>query len=161
MRRVIWGTTIPLLFLVSAGLAQEPAASSHVMVAAADITWGPAPPALPKGAMIALLSGDPGSSGPFTVRAKLPAGYRIPPHWHPTDEHLTVLSGTVALGMGDKVDPAMMKELTAGGYAMMTSPMRHYLEAKTEVILQVNGTGPFIVNYVNPADDPRQPPPAK
>jgi quercetin dioxygenase-like cupin family protein len=160
MRRVIAGAAVTLLALVSAGQAQEPSAS-HVLVAAADMEWGPAPAALPKGAMIALLSGDPGSSGPFMVRAKLPAGYRIPPHWHPTDEHLTVLSGTVMLGMGEKVGGAPMKELGPGGYALMPSPMRHYLEAKTEVIVQVNGMGPFTVNYVNPADDPRQAAPAK
>ena len=74
--------------------------------------WGPASPALPPGAQMAVLAGDPGSEGPFVIRIKLPAGYRVPPHWHPVDEHVTIISGTLQLGMGDKFDAASMRALT-------------------------------------------------
>lgn len=78
----------------------------------------------------------------------------IAPHWHPTDEHVTVISGTLALGMGEKVDKASMKEMPVGSYGMLPAEMRHYAMAKTAAIVQVHGMGPFVLNYVNPADDP-------
>jgi quercetin dioxygenase-like cupin family protein len=103
---------------------------------------------------MAVVSGDPGKVGPFVVRLKMPAGYKIAPHWHPADEHATVLSGSFALGMGEKFDPAALKTLPAGGYALLPAEMRHFAMAKTAAIVQVHGTGPFVLNYVNPADDP-------
>jgi anti-sigma factor ChrR (cupin superfamily) len=108
--------------------------------------------------MIAVVSGDPGQAAPFVLRLKAPAGYKIPPHWHPTDEHVTVLSGSFAVGMGEKFDPTAMKTLPAGGFARMPAEMRHFAMAKTATTVQVHGTGPFALNYVNPADDPRQAP---
>jgi ketosteroid isomerase-like protein/quercetin dioxygenase-like cupin family protein len=136
--------------------AAGPPASQHVMLTGRDITWGDAPPALPAGSKMAVISGDPGKAGPFVVRAQMPPGYRIPPHWHPSDEHLTVLSGTVGVGTGDKFDQAALKDLPAGGYTSMPAEMRHFLMAKTATTIQVSGVGPFVVNYVSPADDPRQ-----
>jgi quercetin dioxygenase-like cupin family protein len=84
----------------------------------------------------------------------MPAGYKIAPHWHPTDEHVTVLSGKFALGMGEKLNEAAAKEIAAGGYALLPAEMRHFAVAKTEAIVQVHGMGPFALTYVNPADDP-------
>src|SRR5262245_62810191 len=134
----------------------QDAKSSHVLVSPHDIKWGDPPPVFEKGASFAVISGDPGKSGTFVVRLKMPAGYKIMPHWHPTDEHVTVLAGTFALGMGEKLDPAAAKELTAGGYALLPAEMRHYALAKTAAVVQVHGMGPFQLTYVNPADDPRQ-----
>jgi quercetin dioxygenase-like cupin family protein len=88
------------------------------------------------------------------VRLKMPAGYKIAPHWHPTDEHVTVLAGTFSLGMGDTFDKAAMKDLPAGGYVLLPAEMRHYAMARTAATVQVSGPGPFALNYVNPADDP-------
>jgi len=133
-----------------------PAPASHVMVTPASITWGDAPPSLPPGSRIAVITGDPSKPGPFVLRAQVPAGYRIAPHWHPTDENLTVLSGTVALGMGETWDEAKMQSLASGGYAVLPAEMRHFFMARTASTFQVHGMGPFAVNYVNPADDPRQ-----
>lgn len=127
----------------------------HAMVNAAGLKWGDGPPALPPGAKMAVVSGDPSQPAPFILRAQVPAGYRVPPHWHPTTENLTVLSGTVALGMGDSPDAAM-QELTSGGSAVLPAEMRHVFQAKTAATFQVHGIGPFAVTYVNPADDPRQ-----
>jgi ketosteroid isomerase-like protein len=134
--------------------APTPISSAHVMANASALTWGPAPPSLPPGAKMAVISGDPSKPEPFTVRAQLPAGYKIAPHWHPTDEHVTVLSGTIAMAMGDQFDQAALTDLPAGGYAALPATMHHYLLAKTPATIQVHGMGPLAVNYVNPADDP-------
>jgi ketosteroid isomerase-like protein/mannose-6-phosphate isomerase-like protein (cupin superfamily) len=129
-----------------------PATGPHVMLPPAKVTWGPAPPSLPPGMKMAVISGDPGSNGPFVIRGQLPANYTIAPHWHPTDEHVTVLAGTIAMGMGDKVEKG--EEMGPGGYAAMPAQMHHYLVTKTAATVQVHGMGPFAINYVNPADDP-------
>jgi quercetin dioxygenase-like cupin family protein len=153
--------SVLLLGSAAAAWAQAPAAGpAHTVVTPAALQWVPGPPALPKGMTIAVLSGDPGQPGPFVVRAKMPAGYVIKPHWHPTDEHLTVLSGELKAGMGDAVDEKSADTMTAGAYARMPATMRHYLVVKSETVLQVNGTGPLVINYVNPADDPRGAAPA-
>jgi ketosteroid isomerase-like protein/quercetin dioxygenase-like cupin family protein len=134
--------------------APQSAAAQHVMVAPSAITWGDGPPSLPPGSRMAVVSGDPSQAQPFVIRAQVPAGYRIAPHWHPTTENLTVLSGTISLGMGEQFDQAAMTDLSAGGYASMPAEMRHYFLAKSAATFQVHGMGPFAVNYVNPADDP-------
>jgi ketosteroid isomerase-like protein len=131
-----------------------PPPSQHVLVATKDITWGDAPPSLPKGAKMAVIAGDPSKPVPFAIRAQLPAGYKIAPHWHPTDENVTVLSGTFALGMGETFDAAAAKDVPAGGYAVLPATMRHFAVSRTATTLQITGIGPFAVNYVNPADDP-------
>lgn len=119
------------------------------------VQWGPAPPALPPGAQLAVMSGDPGAKGFVSLRAKLPAGYTIPPHTHPTDEHVAVLSGTVAFGMGDTVGAKTERTLTSGGYFVAQAGMHHYARTKTATVLQVDMEGPFEITYINPADDPR------
>ena len=139
--------------------AAKPAAAppKHVMVAPSDVKWGPGPPSLPAGAQMAVLDGDPAMAGkPFVIRAKLPDGYRVPPHWHPADENVVVLSGSFSAGVGDKFDEGSMMALAPGGYAKMPKMMHHYAMAKGETVIQVHGTGPFAVTYVNPTDDPRK-----
>ena len=154
MRKLIlWG---PAFFAAVIGVAasqgvQPPA---HVMSTPSELKWGDPPPVFEKGATFAVVSGDPGKPGIYVVRLKMPAGYKIAPHWHPTDEHVTVLQGTFALGMGEKFDAASMTALPAGGYALLPAEMRHYAMAKTEAVVQVHGMGPFALTYVNPADDP-------
>jgi len=128
--------------------------AQHVMVAAGAIKWGEGPPSLPPGARMAVISGDPTKAEPFVLRAQVPAGYKVAPHWHPGTENLTILSGTAALGMGETFDQSAMTELAAGSYATMPAEMRHYFLAKSATTFQVHGMGPFAINYVNPADDP-------
>jgi ketosteroid isomerase-like protein len=129
--------------------------AAHAMVGGAGaVTWGDPPPSLPPGAKLAVLMGDPTKAGPFTIRGQLPAGYKIPAHWHPTDEYVTVLSGTFGIGMGEKFDEAALKDLNTGGFVALPATGRHFAMAKTATTIQVNGMGPFILNYVNPADDP-------
>jgi quercetin dioxygenase-like cupin family protein len=118
-----------------------------------DIKWGEAPPQLPKGAQLAVLHGDPSKKGTFTLRLKMPDGYRIPPHWHTRDEQLTVVSGTFLLRMGDTMD-APPHELGEGAYHYLPGKMHHAAEANGETVVQVHGMGPFDIHYLNPADDP-------
>jgi quercetin dioxygenase-like cupin family protein len=128
----------------------------HVKVRPDDIKWGPAPPGLPAGAQAAVLMGDPGKAAPYVIRAKLPDGYKVPPHWHPTDENVTVLKGTFLAGKGDKFNADAAESLPAGSFVCMPKGMRHFAIAKGETIIQVHGIGPFDITYVNPADDPRK-----
>jgi len=142
-----------------AAAAAKPAAAApkHVIMTGADMKWGPAPDALPAGGQMAILDGDPGKAGmPFVLRAKLPDGYKIMPHWHPTDESITVISGTFQVGMGDTWSDSSLKDLKAGDYGRMGKTMRHFAQAKGDTVIQVNGVGPFAITYVNPKDDPRK-----
>ena len=140
--------------IFNADAAPKAPAAQHVMAAPSALTWGDAPPSLPRGARMAVVSGDPTQAQPFVIRAQMPAGYRIAPHWHPTDEHVTVLSGTVSLGMGEKFDQSALKDVPTGGYFVAPAEMRHFFMTKTAATIQVHGVGPFAVNYVDPADDP-------
>lgn len=142
-------------FAQSAAPAQTAKPAAHVMVAADEVKWGPGPPALPPGAQAAALDGDPAKSGLFVVRVKFPDGYQVPPHSHPTDEHVVVVSGTLMAALGDKVNQVDMHALKTGGYAKMPAGANHYVRAKGETVVQITGMGPFEVKYANPADDPR------
>jgi quercetin dioxygenase-like cupin family protein len=114
------------------------------------------PPSLPKGAKFAVLSGDPTKAGLFVMRLKFPADYKIMPHLHPADEHVTVLSGALFVSRGDAFDPQKAKELPEGSYAMLPGGSNHFAFAKTETTLQLNSIGPWGITYANPADDPRK-----
>ena len=118
---------------------------------------GAGPALAPPGAQMAALEGDRSKAGaPFTLRAKLPDGYRVPPHWHATDERIVVLQGTFGMGLGERFDTAAGRELPVGSYAVTPKAVRHFVWVKGETVIQVSGTGPFEINYVNPADDPRK-----
>jgi len=107
------------------------------------------------GAEIAVISGDPAKTGsPFVIRFRYHGRARIPPHWHPVDENLTVLSGTFRIGMGDRGDEAAAKPLGVGAYALIPAKMPHFAWADDNTVIQAHGIGPFTINYVNPADDP-------
>jgi uncharacterized RmlC-like cupin family protein len=137
-----------------------PAASAHVVMTPAELKWGPAPPGLPTVATASVLQGNPGETGLYTVRLRLPANAKIMPHFHPTDEIVTVISGQFMIGMGDSFDKASMKTLPSGGFTVLPAEMHHYAMAKTAVVVQVHGMGPFAITYVNQADDPRNAPTA-
>ena len=160
MRRTL-SYVVSVAMLCGVTAAQESAKSAHIMMAPKETKWGDPPPVFEKGMSFSVVSGDPSKPGLYVVRAKMPAGYKIAPHWHPTDEHVTVLSGTFALGMGEKFDKASMTKLPAGGYALLPADMRHYAMATTAATIQVHGQGPFALTYVNPADDPSKRAPTK
>ena len=154
MRKIVVGSVVAISTIVAGAMAQDASAPEHVLTAPREIQWGQPPPVFEQNAKFAVISGDPSKPGLYVVRLQLPAGYKIAPHWHPTDEHVTVLSGTLALGMGDKFDEAAMKGLPVGGYALLPADMRHYAMATTAATVQVHGLGPFVLTYVNPGDDP-------
>lgn len=122
---------------------------------ATELKWKAGPESLPKGAQIAVLEGDPAKEGPFVFRVKVPDGYRIPPHTHPKTERVTVISGTFNIGMGDKLDEKAAKAMPAGTYGHWESGMKHFVWTKGETVVQFHGMGPWSIQYVNPADDPR------
>jgi quercetin dioxygenase-like cupin family protein len=137
------------------------AAAMDVTADPATIKWGPPPPGLPPGAQVAVISGDPGSNGPYVVRAKLPRGYTIAPHTHPTEENVTVLSGSMRFGMGDKLHKKKATVVRAGGFFRAEQGMQHYAFTSRGAVIQVHGMGPFAITYVNAADDPRNKPTAQ
>lgn len=146
---------LSVTFAFSFGVPAAWAAEAHVLVAPADLQWADVP-SLPPGAKVAVIEGPLNEAVPFTIRLKLPANFKIPAHWHPAIEHVTVLSGTFNVGMGDKFDMAATRPLSAGGMAIMQPNTNHFVWTKDETIIQVHGVGPWALNYVNPADDPRK-----
>ena len=130
-------------------------AGQHVMMLPSDLKWADVP-SLPAGAKIAVIEGPMNQAAPFTVRLKFPKDYQIPAHSHPAIERVTVLSGTFHMGTGDKFDRAKTHPLPVGAIAIMQNGTRHFGWTSDEVIVQLNGNGPWGIDYVNPADDPRK-----
>jgi len=116
---------------------------------------GAASPALPKGAQQAIVVGDPAKEGGYVVRSKLPAGYKVPPHTHPNDENVTVISGTFYIGFGDKFDESKGQAVKAGGFVQAPKGVQHFAWVTEETVIQLHGVGPGGITYVNSADDPR------
>jgi quercetin dioxygenase-like cupin family protein len=145
-----------LVLVVAATVAAQglAVANDTPVASAKDVKWGAPPPVFPAGAKFAVISGDPAATGLVTVRLEMPPGYKIAPHFHPTDEHVTVLKGTFTIGMGDVVDKAHALTLSAGGYGVAAANMHHYAYTTTGATIQVHMQGPFAITYVNPADDP-------
>ena len=127
----------------------------HGMTTPQELKWGPAPPGLPPNAQAAVLLGDPGKAGVYVVRLKASKGYFIPPHTHPTQEVVTVISGTMRVGLGNAANRDQTKALPAGGLFVAEPGHVHYVYVDEETVIQANGVGPFVINYVNPSDDPR------
>jgi quercetin dioxygenase-like cupin family protein len=155
-------TTCRIVFLALALFATPSAASvalaqhDHVLQNEQDVKWVDAPKFLPAGAKIAVVEGNPAEKGPFTIRVKFPANYKIPAHSHPTDEHVVVLSGALYMGMGDKLDMEKSEALKVGGFGLMPAKKNHYAYTKDATTILIFGTGPVEFNYVNPDDDPRK-----
>ncbi|HXF95597.1 MAG TPA: cupin domain-containing protein [Gemmatimonadales bacterium] len=142
--------------------ATPPAPANPVIVAhAAELAWAPAPPSLPPGAQFVLLEGNPAEAVPLTFRLKFPPNYRVPPHWHSVIEHVTVLAGTLHVGMGDQATYTGGTALSAGSFAVMPAKMVHFAWTGPDgATFQLHSIGPWSITYVNPADDPRNPKPA-
>ncbi len=122
---------------------------------ASAVVYGSGPANLPKGTQLSKLAGDPAKPGPFVLRIKVPANTVIAPHTHSLPETLTILSGSIYHQHGETIDRAAGKILKAGGFVYLPQDMPHSLWTMDEPVeLQVNGSGPFGLNYVNPADDP-------
>lgn len=140
-----------LIALPGLSAADNGQGASPVLIKSDDVKFHPAP-GFPKGAQIVLLRGDLSKAVPYTIRFKLPDGFVIPSHWHSTDEEVTVLSGTLNVGMGDKVDKSQSTALTSGGYQIVPANAHHYVWTTDETIIQLDGMGPRTTVFVNPAE---------
>ncbi|HXN84147.1 MAG TPA: cupin domain-containing protein [Myxococcales bacterium] len=139
---------------VKAGAAKAHPIADHILAPAA-MKWGPGPPSLPKGVEVAGLSGDMSKKGSeYTVRLRVPDGWKIGPHFHPGDEHVTVIQGAFWMATGDAFDDGSLKEMAVGAFHEIPKGVHHYGLAKGETIIQLHGVGPWGIAYVNPADDP-------
>lgn len=159
---VIAASLISGVVFLCVGASQEPksqnpkpaAPAVTTMVTPADVKWVDAPPTFPAGAKLAVLSGDPATADIFCMRAKFPANYKFPAHYHSVAETITVISGTFFVGTGDTVDAAKAKALPSGSFGVIPAKAHHYAFTKEETVVQLNCMGPFDLVYVNPADDP-------
>ena len=140
---------IPLTALLAVSPVQSQAKS-------AQLNWMDGPPSLPKGVQMAVVSGDPGKKGMFTIQLKMPADYAVPAHWHPTDEVVKVVSGELRYGMSNKLDMAKAKTLKTGASVTMKAKMHHWVHAAAPATVQVRAMGPFQITYVDPKNDPRK-----
>lgn len=150
-----------MTLLATVGSSQPASApmsgEAMTMMSANEVKWAAAPAILPRGAQMALLAGNPDKSGLLIMRYRFPANYQIPPHWHSVDEYITVISGEIRMGMGDKMDRAKLTSLRAlgpGSHARMPARQPHYLWASKGAVVERTAIGPFATTYVNPKDDP-------
>ena len=167
MKRILCALALTVAFYSMAlgQVSQEP--QKHEMTDAkkaemklyptAEIQWKYGPASLPAGAKFAVLEGDPSKEGFFTMRLWLPDGFKIPPHWHPKVEHVTVISGTFNVGMGEKFAQTATRSMPAGTFGFWPADMKHFAWADGDTVLQLHGTGPWMIRYVNQSDDPRNP----
>ena len=153
MPRLLFLIALALVLVAPPSLAQAP---MHTVTMPDTLKWVE-PPTLPSGARLAIVQGNPGMDGPFTYRVKVPANYKVPPHFHKAIENVTVLSGTFYLGVGPKFDAGAGQAIPAGGFASVLATHPHYAWTTTEeALIQVHGIGPTDITYVNPMDDPRK-----
>jgi len=158
-KQIAWALMVGIMCVASSSIwAQSDVhtdSSGHKMFAPDELKWVEVP-SLPPGAKLALIEGPLNEPVAFTFRLQFPANYQIPAHWHPAVERVTVISGTVNMGIGDKLDKQKTKALGPGSVAIMQPKTNHFVWTKEETVVQLNGTGPWAITYVNPADDPRK-----
>lgn len=149
-------TGLMLLISISAVQCASPSDEPPTVIALpAKMAWASAPPSLPPGAELAVVEGDPTKADAFTMRLRMPDGYRIPAHFHPVVEHVTVMQGTFRVGMGDTFDAATLGDLPTGTFAALAPRVHHFAQAEGQTVIQLHGIGPWSLTYVNPVDDPR------
>jgi quercetin dioxygenase-like cupin family protein len=157
--KTVVGSVMVILFAVAfdqaRSFAEETQSGEMRLYPVTTIEWKAAPAALPPGAKMAVLEGDPTKEGPFVVRFQFPDGYHVPPHTHPKTERVTVISGILYLATGESLDRSSAKKLPAGSFGYWPAGMKHTAWSEGETVIQLHGIGPWQINYVNPADDPR------
>jgi len=158
MKAIFKSALVVLLVMVfswARSFAQEDQSVDMRLYPPASMEWKAGPAAIPPGAKMAVLEGDPTKEGPFVVRFQFPEGYHIPPHTHPKTERVTVISGALYLATGESLDRNSARKLPAGSFGYWPAGMKHTAWSEGETIIQLHGVGPWQINYVNPADDPR------
>jgi quercetin dioxygenase-like cupin family protein len=137
-----------LIFIPGALYSQE-LPKGAIRVFPDQIQWGEAPPSLPPGAKVYMLEGSPMQEGIFTMRVKFPPYYKLPAHWHPNDERITVLEGAVYVGFGETMDTTNAQKFTPGCYYVNPKESHHYVFTQSEgVIMQMTGLGPWGITYI-------------
>jgi hypothetical protein len=158
MSRFLGGTTMRTLSLLVTAmvltLLSVTWAADHVMIEPKDLKWDDVP-VLP-GAKVAVIEGPMDQATPFIVRFQFPADYKVPAHWHPAIEHVTVLSGALHMGIGDKLDMSKTTAMPVGSVMIIQPKTPHFGWAKEATVLQVHGVGPWGITFVDPAEDPRK-----
>jgi quercetin dioxygenase-like cupin family protein len=158
MRRIMSFVAVIVLIAPAAWAQATAPKAKTVSKAAASkapaLKWGPAPAVFPKGAQMAVVSGDPSKAGEFVIELSMPAGYKIPPHFHPTDETVQVKKGTFLVGMGDTLDVKSTKPMKVGDKGTIMAQMHHFAATRGATIVSVTAMGPFAMTYVNPKDNP-------
>jgi quercetin dioxygenase-like cupin family protein len=155
MRKTLVALAATLVLACAGAPAAWGQPGTHVMITPDELKWTDVP-SLPAGAKVAVIEGPISEAVPFTFRLKFPANYQIPAHWHPAIEHVTVISGVLNMGMGDKLNRSGTKALSAGSAAIMPPKSNHFVWNDGETVVQIHGVGPWAINYINPADDPRK-----
>lgn len=143
-----------LLSAFSAGAEEPPRPAGAIQYTPDSAPWRDAPPAMPKGARIAVLEGDPAGEGLFTIRLKVPAGTALPVHTHPRPERVTVISGAALLGFGETPDRTAARRLPAGSFYVNPPDVPHFLFMDEETVMQITGTGPWQVRPWKPSSSP-------
>ena len=157
MKKLLIATA--LIALAGWALAQDALKVDSMKVVKPDtLTWKDNP-SFPKGAKVVVLVGDPTKAGVFILRSKFPPNYQVPPHTHPFSEVVTIITGSLGNGFGEKFDAQKGEMLKAGSLFTLPAKHAHYVwTIGEETIVQVQASGPWGVDYVNPADDPRKKP---
>ena len=158
MNTIFRSTLTMLLVMAFSGTrlcAEETQPSEMRLYPPTSVEWKPGPAAIPAGAKMAVLEGDPTKEGMFVVRFQFPEGYHIPAHTHPKTERVTVISGALYLATGESLDRTSAKKLPAGSFGYWPAGMKHAAWSDGETVIQLHGVGPWQINYINPADDPR------
>jgi anti-sigma factor ChrR (cupin superfamily) len=158
LKQIAWAVTLGAMSLAAPSVYAQSGGhpeGAHRMLSPGDLKWVDVP-SLPPGAKLAVIEGPLNEAVPFTFRLQLPANYQIPAHWHAAVERVTVISGTLNMGVGDKLERSKTKPLGPGSMAIMQPKTNHFVWTKEETVVQLNGTGPWTITYVNPTDDPRK-----
>ena len=150
-----WGKQVGILMVAAMCLSGVSARGQAIMYMPDSLQWTDGPASLLPGAKVVVVKGDPTQPGLFTMRLKFPANYKVQPHSHTADEHVTVISGALHVGVGETFDPAIAKTLPVGAFMVMPVGTKHFAWTEQETIIQLHGMGPWRVIYVNPEDDPR------
>jgi quercetin dioxygenase-like cupin family protein len=150
------GTTLISIVIITAlaWLVAAPAAMAQASAGATPLHWQ-VPPLLPPGARLAVVTGDPTAAVETTMLVSMPDGYRFPPHFHPSFEHVEVKQGTLLAGIGDQIDPHRTQALTVGDSATAPAGMHHFSIAKGQTLLSVTFMGPYTITYLRAEDAPR------
>ncbi len=156
LKGALVGSGFLLLVGLVAPLGAQTAHTGGTVITPQEVRWAPAPPSIPSGAESVVLFGDPTKEGPFAMRLRFPANYRLPPHTHPAPEIVTVISGTFRLGHGPTADRERTQPLPAGSFFAFPPGSVHYAFIDEPTVVQINTNGPWGITYVNPADDPRR-----